>query len=358
MAPEQAMGLDIDHRVDLYALGIIMFEMLTASVPFHHADIAKVIEMHVSAEAPHLGARRPDLAPLSRIDDVVQSLLAKARESRPSSAEAAVTALIAASGLDLGSDTADRLQRSTIQIGSGLLGDAGDAVPTAIRSEPTSWRGQPRAGERSARTDPLLVSGPVPTVGRGGASMRPSPSPARPVVIATVSAVLAAGLTFIAAQWLRGRDDDPRPRAPTNPAKPGSTTPVRAVSSTSESAPYAPRPNPSSPGVTPITAPQPSDTAAVTSASDSTSDATASPGKPQPDVERSSSRDDKAASKRRPKSDVAGGDTKRQPPATPSPTSEPRAADSAPTHPSSPPPAPDPKPSSVPGDLKDPFPAN
>jgi serine/threonine-protein kinase len=353
MAPEQALGVDVDHRVDLYSLGIILFEMLTASVPFHHKDIAQVLEMHVSAEAPHLGARKPELAPLQRVDDVVQSLLAKSRETRPSSAEATVTALISAIGLDLGRDTADRLQRATIAIGSGLISDVHEATPTSIRSEPTSWRGKTRAGERPAAPDPLLLSGPVPTVGRHGASLRPAPSPARPVLIATVAAVLAAAVTFVFAQWLRDRDAEPT-SVPAG-ARPAPLTPARAIPSATDPPPRSERP----PGVTPITEERTSATSTVTSPSVPTSDGSPSlarpPGSSEPPLEPPSSRDDKAAKKGRSKTGVPG-DTTRGPPATPSPTSGPSEADSAPTP--SPQPAPDPKPSGVPGDLKDPFPAN
>jgi len=358
MAPEQALGHDIDHRVDLYALGIIVFEMLTARVPFHHAELAQVIEMHVHEPPPHLVARRSELAKLGRVDDVVQSLLAKSREARPSSAEAVVTALIAAIGSDLGGDTAERLQRATIAIGSGLIAEPGDAVPAAIRSEPTSWRGNPSTGERGAAPDPLLLSGPVPTVGRPGAAPRQSPSPARPVLIATIAAVFAGSVTFGAAQWLRDRDADPATRSPTGSARPGGPPlPNSPVPSTSEASPRPPTVVPRSPEVTPITTEPPSTAPTVTSPSSPASSATPSLAKPQPQVERSSTRHDKPATPRRPKTDVPVADTPREPPAAPPPTSPPSAADSTPPVPDAPN-DPDPKPSRRPGDLKDPFPAN
>src|SRR3990172_10627966 len=48
LAPEQALGENIDHRVDLYALGIIFYEMLTGDLPFVADDLLAVISQHLN----------------------------------------------------------------------------------------------------------------------------------------------------------------------------------------------------------------------------------------------------------------------------------------------------------------------
>ena len=46
MAPEQGQGLAIDHRADLYSVGVMLYRMLTGVLPFDHASPAEVMRMH------------------------------------------------------------------------------------------------------------------------------------------------------------------------------------------------------------------------------------------------------------------------------------------------------------------------
>ena len=54
MSPEQALGREIDTRTDLYAAGVILFEMLTGRLPFHDPDPLKLMGMHAKAPVPRL----------------------------------------------------------------------------------------------------------------------------------------------------------------------------------------------------------------------------------------------------------------------------------------------------------------
>jgi serine/threonine protein kinase/tetratricopeptide (TPR) repeat protein len=85
MAPEQARGLpDVDAAADRYALGVIAFELLTGSAPYHHESSLALLMMHLNDPIPSARARRPELP--EAVDRVLVSALAKDRTARPTSA--------------------------------------------------------------------------------------------------------------------------------------------------------------------------------------------------------------------------------------------------------------------------------
>jgi serine/threonine protein kinase/tetratricopeptide (TPR) repeat protein len=93
MAPEQVRGEQIDARTDIWALGVLMYEMLTGRRPFageHEITIAHAI-LHSDPVRPSMF--RPEI--WLELDDVVLGLLAKQRDTRPSSADAVISRLTA-----------------------------------------------------------------------------------------------------------------------------------------------------------------------------------------------------------------------------------------------------------------------
>ena len=81
MSPEQARGDKLDHRVDIYAIGCILFEMLTGDVPFHAETFMGVLTKHMfeEPEPPSQRAPHANIAP-----DVEAVVLEGARQgSRP-----------------------------------------------------------------------------------------------------------------------------------------------------------------------------------------------------------------------------------------------------------------------------------
>ncbi|MFO0658606.1 MAG: serine/threonine-protein kinase [Polyangiaceae bacterium] len=92
MAPEQVVGQrDLDKRVDVYALGIMLFEMLVGHVPFDARSDYEIMKMHTEAPMPSVYAIRRDVPPA--IDTFLSRLCAKRREDRPSSCEEILRAL-------------------------------------------------------------------------------------------------------------------------------------------------------------------------------------------------------------------------------------------------------------------------
>jgi eukaryotic-like serine/threonine-protein kinase len=94
IAPEQAMGdPDLDHRVDLYALGVVAYEMITGHPPFADRSPQVVMEAHATKAPAPIGPRRPDApAPLVA---VVMRCLAKRPDDRPRSGDEIAAALVA-----------------------------------------------------------------------------------------------------------------------------------------------------------------------------------------------------------------------------------------------------------------------
>ncbi len=94
MSPEMLRGEQIDHRADLYALGIIVYQLLSGQPPFQGETPYTIIAGHMQEQPPLLHQINPSIP--SAVDTVVQQALAKKPESRFQSARALVEALSAA----------------------------------------------------------------------------------------------------------------------------------------------------------------------------------------------------------------------------------------------------------------------
>jgi serine/threonine-protein kinase len=79
MAPEQIRGQAVDARTDLYALGVLLYQLLTGRLPFEGTSAVEVEEQHLHAPPPRLGERVQ--APPA-LEAVVQRCLAKRPEER------------------------------------------------------------------------------------------------------------------------------------------------------------------------------------------------------------------------------------------------------------------------------------
>jgi class 3 adenylate cyclase len=93
MPPEQALGRPPDGRSDLYALGAMLYEMLTGRPPFLGDDAVAIISQHINTPPVAPSWHNPDVP--RALEALVLRLLAKAPEDRPESASAVRQALAA-----------------------------------------------------------------------------------------------------------------------------------------------------------------------------------------------------------------------------------------------------------------------
>jgi serine/threonine-protein kinase len=188
MAPEQVRGRrDLDKRVDIYALGILFFELLIGRTPFDAPSDFEVMRMHAETPMPSMIPLRPDVP--AGLDDVVRRACAKERDHRFANTDEFLAALdappkartlpltavatpstVAGTGTLAGDHAAPGAEASARPAGTELgffhppapaghgATDEGSALPSA--STPV------REGRRSL---PLLLLGIVGAVSAAGA---------------------------------------------------------------------------------------------------------------------------------------------------------------------------------------------
>ncbi len=94
MAPEQAMGEEIDHRADLFALGCVLFEMTTGHGPYHSTDTWASISRLMYDPPPRIERARVDLP--ERLIGLIHDLMHRDPNRRPASIQEVATRLQAA----------------------------------------------------------------------------------------------------------------------------------------------------------------------------------------------------------------------------------------------------------------------
>lgn len=172
MAPEQATGDAVDARADVYAWGVLAYELLAGTHPFAHAKSAhQMIVAHLAEHAPRL-ASGEEISPA--MSELIDQCLAKEPDRRPASAAAILEPLDQIAGTRATASRSDvpaaaapegmgspRARRLVALAGAGL---AGAALMVAVIVQ-SGARGRPSAGIPGVRSAARIAVLPFENLG-------------------------------------------------------------------------------------------------------------------------------------------------------------------------------------------------
>ncbi len=185
MSPEQVHGdLELDGRSDIYALGVILYQMLTGTVPYASDTPAKTMMSHVLDPVPQILAARPDLP--AEFDAIINKAMAKDREDRyptGGALSATLNALIAQLGADA----------------SQLAPTPSPVPPTPVPPTPAPVETSPPQPEpvQPAKVAPSPAPKPAPPPKRPSSPPSPLPQPAKPAGKRRLSPIFWAGIGLL-----------------------------------------------------------------------------------------------------------------------------------------------------------------
>ncbi|MBJ6761533.1 serine/threonine protein kinase [Myxococcaceae bacterium JPH2] len=166
MSPEQAAGLPVDHRADIYAVGNILYELVVGHPPFESTAFGQLVVQIITQAPPALPATLPSGEPLpAEFSALVMRCLAKEPEARPQQLTEVTTALLLLrpvfddAALDGGrrpSGEFVRVDRATPALGTASL-SLGSSVPDSMLAE-TLDRALPPRDAAVPRSTPAGVS--------------------------------------------------------------------------------------------------------------------------------------------------------------------------------------------------------
>lgn len=129
MSPEQAFGKPVDRRTDVYALGIVLWEMLTARRAFVGDNDFAILEQVRDPKVPPARTHNPDVP--EALDSAIQKALAKSPEDRFQSAQEMRKALARAVPSALALDDSDLAGLLATVLGDAIRGDQ-EALPESV----------------------------------------------------------------------------------------------------------------------------------------------------------------------------------------------------------------------------------
>jgi serine/threonine-protein kinase len=286
MSPEQAGGKrgdELDGRSDLYSLGIVMYEMLTADLPFKADTTIGMLLAHMQTPPRPIRTLHPELQVPEPIANLTMKLLEKNPELRPASAQALIQEI---EGWEKG--LAPVVAPQVLPPTRVVSAEQVEAVQAAMRARPA-------AGEAVVGTEGSLPIPSAPAELRPAGPAAPLPAPSEKPAIAPPAKASRWGLWAaigILAMVVGGGGWylTTRRTAPVSPTPasvtPGPSQPQKAVETQNPSQTQPPAPSSPVAGQTPVSAKPEAPSASLSSQPSAAGSTTASP-QVSPTVKRS-----------------------------------------------------------------------
>lgn len=125
MAPEQVKGLTVDHRADIYAIGVLLFRALTGAYPFHAATGTGTMVAHLQEPVPAFNTIAADLHVPPRLEALVRKCLSKRPEERVADVRTLMEELAACVGIEVEPDSQTHSQATLAAVPVPLVPPSG-----------------------------------------------------------------------------------------------------------------------------------------------------------------------------------------------------------------------------------------